>query len=83
MNFQKGEEKKSGKEEIRIIKEQTLYRGERKLVLGDKNLKKIKEQLVSIKKKLIGKEEQKRICVQESAKTLPLHRSTVLLEAPF
>lgn len=47
----KEREKKSGKEEIRIIKEQTLYRGERKLVLGDKNLKKIKEQLVSNKKK--------------------------------
>lgn len=43
--------KKNGKEESGIIKEETLCRGERKLVLGDKNLKKIKEQLASKKRK--------------------------------
>lgn len=43
--------KKNGKEESRIIKEETVCRGERKLVLGDKNLKKIKEQLASNKRK--------------------------------
>jgi len=44
--------KKKGKEESGIIKEEALCRGERKLVLGDKNLKKIKDQLVSKKRNL-------------------------------
>lgn len=76
--------RKNGKEESGIIKEGTLCRGERKLVLGDKNLKKIKEQLVSKERKpdREGRTSED-LYARKRQDTAFTQRSTVSLQAPY
>lgn len=59
------------------VEEETFCRGERKLVLGDKNLKKIKEHLVSKKNKPDREGRTSEELYARSAKTLLLYRGAL------
>lgn len=75
--------RKNGKEESRIIKEETFCRGERKLVLGDKNLKKIEEKLVSKKSRTDREGRTNEDLYARSAKTVLCVGEHCVVVGPF